>query len=936
MRALALLALASAAAAQGPLPAAELRSGDALLRWENGVGWTLSLAGTPLWSPVGDELVLHDPGWTRRYFDTNDAKPEVALAAEDGRPLLTRAWRADRFAATQRVTIDDAGRFVIEWTYRQDGWDAAGLQVGLGRPREEIWAGATFSSDRGDGTVPLTFQNGPAFGPRSEVTLRSLFATLQLATSRPVSLYDYANRNGHFWLGFDEPLPRGEERSFRAVFSVGAPNLSAGGVTIAGFEVPRRVTGGSFVPHIRLTRDAGGPDEVIVRVEVTDEAGETLAAEAIARPAAEPVSVLPALSLLVAGRYRVSITIRAGDDRLLAAPPLSVDVVSPLRVTPGLSLYTDQAEATLRARVAPVDRPGRLELVVGGAVEARLPVAAGVVTEVPIPLAGLPDGASELTCELQTVTNTFRTPLARATVTLRKAPPKPNTVVIDHATGGLRIDGVPSLPVGFYCDHPPLPEIDEDAQMGWTFVGPYVRRYTVDGDEHRARVFELLDRAHAAGLQVHYCLHGLAVGEESEEKFDRLRREIEAVRDHPALLGWYLADEPELNGVPPDRMQRVYDLVKLADPYHPCTMVFANRGAAVRYERALDISMTDPYPIPRSPAGSVAASIRQMVEQHRPDLAIWVVPQAFGGGEWWEREPSAREERVMTWLALIEGARGIQYFIRRAPNGNPVSIHLWNECRRLAAEVAELAPELLAPRTRLETGADDLHAALTQSDRAVCLLVANASPQPRAFSLALPGVPDGQAEAVFEQRTIAIAGERLDDLIDGYGTRAYRLYLGDPPPLAADEPGNLVRNASLEQWANVGTPDAYYMGRGSDPAASARVDRAHVADGRHSLRLVTPVDGGGMTMRPFPIRLHAGRRYRLSLQVRADRPGARVRLSLAGLDAEPVTAEVGPEWTTVELVGIAPEDRDRGQIGYSLLTAGMAWFDALRLIEEGE
>lgn len=38
--------------------------------------------------------------------------------------------------------------------------------------------------------------------------------------------------------------------------------------------------------------------------------------------------------------------------------------------------------------------------------------------------------------------------------------------------------------------------------------------------------------------------------------------------------------------------------------------------------------------------------------------------QAFGGGENWARGPSRQEERLMTYLGLLKGAKAIQYFVR--------------------------------------------------------------------------------------------------------------------------------------------------------------------------------------------------------------------------------------------------------------------------------
>jgi hypothetical protein len=66
---------------------------------------------------------------------------------------------------------------------------------------------------------------------------------------------------------------------------------------------------------------------------------------------------------------------------------------------------------------------------------------------------------------------------------------------------------------------------------------------------------------------------------------------------------------------------------------------------------------------------------------------MWLVPQAFGGSEEWTRQPTAAEERAMTYLALLNDVRGIIYFTEGIPFTG-----LWAACRQLTEEVAELTP----------------------------------------------------------------------------------------------------------------------------------------------------------------------------------------------------------------------------------------------------
>jgi len=87
---------------------------------------------------------------------------------------------------------------------------------------------------------------------------------------------------------------------------------------------------------------------------------------------------------------------------------------------------------------------------------------------------------------------------------------------------------------------------------------------------------------------------------------------------------------------------------------------------------------------------------RQLSEAFKGKKPVWIVPQAFGGGEWWEREPTLQEIRAMTYQSIIRGARGIQFFVRQGLNLFPKSTATWNECGRMALEIAELTPWLLS------------------------------------------------------------------------------------------------------------------------------------------------------------------------------------------------------------------------------------------------
>lgn len=81
--------------------------------------------------------------------------------------------------------------------------------------------------------------------------------------------------------------------------------------------------------------------------------------------------------------------------------------------------------------------------------------------------------------------------------------------------------------------------------------------------------------------------------------------QIERFKSSPAILSWYISDEPDGAGdhagapvgVSPAQVQAAYDAAKQADPYHPVSLSLNCMESARYYAAAADIVMVDVYPI---------------------------------------------------------------------------------------------------------------------------------------------------------------------------------------------------------------------------------------------------------------------------------------------------------------------------------------------------
>lgn len=910
----------------------------ALLTWTPRQGLEVRYAGAPVFVPYPSELTAHPADWSRALFRSDERVPRVTLTRRGKRQVLTAQWPQGDLQATMVLTAGPGDRYRIEWRYSQNAWDDACLQLGLSRPAESFLAGALFRGLAGgrpvEGIVPLqppTSTTHP-FAGVTEITLSSIGATAVLKASKPITLYDYADRGRGtgFFLGLEEPLPRGKELSFAMEVELKPASVESEGLVLSRLQVPSRVDDGLLQASVQVRRRSGPATHVRLTLTGTAADGQELRVVQDAPVSGKAKEVALALRAAQPGTLRCSLAVATlpGGQEVYRSPGFNVVVLPPLTVLPGRSLYTSETEGALLVRTSAGLKGRRLSFTAEGTGFRVAPTAIepGTRVAVPFPMAALPDGVTEVTCRLLE----GEQELGSARVALHKAPPKPNEVKIDYANRGLIVDGLPYLPFGFYCIFPmgDLPTVE--ATQGFTHIAPYQ-----GSDADMAAVRAYLDRCADLGLRVHYDLREIAQAEPSPEKWEKLRAQVEAVRDHPALLCWYLCDEPDGQGIPPARLEEAYRFVKELDPHHPITMVFCVPPRAPDYVHGMDIMMADPYPIPNGPVTMVSDVTDGLNEAVQYGMPLWIVPQAFGGGEGWRREPSAAEERVMTYLALIHGATGIQYFVRRAPVGNPISPSLWSECRRLALEGQELAPALLSsePRPAVRCSDASVHVAAWRHEGAITVLAANTENRPVPVTLQLDEKVSADATVLFANRLVAVKEGVLVDVIDGFGTRAYRIPVGpEPRPLAELLPGNLTENPSWEACANVGTPDGCYVGVGKDVGASLFVDPRLAVHGRHSLRVTTPAEGEGVSILPFPLSVQGGRRYRLSIWAKGLQDGLRFRFGMNALDCGVRQFTASREWAEYTLEGVAAEDVSHAMLNLSLLSKGTIWFDLMQVV----
>jgi hypothetical protein len=182
---------------------------------------------------------------------------------------------------------------------------------------------------------------------------------------------------------------------------------------------------------------------------------------------------------------------------------------------------------------------------------------------------------------------------------------------------------------------------------------------------------------------------------------------------HPALLAYWLVDEPSGDAAPDFFWGKRF--MESLDPHHPSLCTLNCIDAVRSFAGILPLVCIDYYPIspvPKSDRGVWAIGDSVRYARTLGAQRIWLITQAFGASSW--RAPSPAEYRLQLFAGLAEGATGFlpyaypqgaawlggyaEYGNMVDPYGNPTP--LYDEMKRLGPSLRS-AGALLVGATRL-------------------------------------------------------------------------------------------------------------------------------------------------------------------------------------------------------------------------------------------
>lgn len=342
-------------------------------------------------------------------------------------------------------------------------------------------------------------------------------------------------------------------------------------------------------------------------------------------------------------------------------------------------------------------------------------------------------------------------------------PDKVSIVKIDE-NGILWVDGKKRFPLNLF-----LAEPDEQiAAAGFDGVvfGAESAAHTPDALE---KLLKTLDRAEKLGVKAipHICdfFRG-------KEDYDGLRTVVSRIKDSPALLCWYLADEPTGWATLPETLKKAKEIIHEIDPNHPVLVLSNDRPSFEAYVDSCDVFLSDPYPIPDSSIDMVADWTEACRRATGDRIPVWMCLQAHGP-PWYGRYPTPVEIRNMAYQAIIHGALGLHWW---AYGPMRQSGH-WETYVKLVKEIRALEPVLLNGKSGklrvIKVDGGHIHALTRYYGDLTYIFAVSVSKEPLEYSFK---VKAGQnAEVMFEKRTLKVQDGEFKDPFQAYEVHVYRI-----------------------------------------------------------------------------------------------------------------------------------------------------------------
>ena len=359
-----------------------------------------------------------------------------------------------------------------------------------------------------------------------------------------------------------------------------------------------------------------------------------------------------------------------------------------------------------------------------------------------------------------------------------EAKASPTNVTFDP-DGTMVVKGKRVFPVGILTGAINEEIAKDMSQAGFNFVlvGNYLSEsWPID------RSVKMLDTCVELGLGVVVDLKRVGGTLEAREV-------VQTFRDHPAMVGWHLFEEPVYSHFTLDEIDSTWRELKRVDPYHFFDIIDWSYSSLRRHAPWTAIVTPDRYPIGHTPKPPFVEAIREQVEaayeaaKLRPKAPggvkpVWICLQAENlAASDINRPPTAVEERAQAYEAIVAGVRGIMFYEYHCAKRDKV----WEPIAKVAAELKVLEPVLVDtnPVRRAQTD-DPIDTWLKHHDGHEYLIAVNRAEKPIKAKITIPGASKLlQTQVLFEDRKkddkVKAEGAGFTDEFEALGVHVYKI-----------------------------------------------------------------------------------------------------------------------------------------------------------------
>lgn len=300
----------------------------------------------------------------------------------------------------------------------------------------------------------------------------------------------------------------------------------------------------------------------------------------------------------------------------------------------------------------------------------------------------------------------------------------------------------PVFPIGIY--HATIADYRAVAEQGFNMVqGP---------GTHEARVLRAAVQAaqeHKLWLDIPLHVRGM-VG----ANFGASQEKMNYFRESPVVVGWKLADQPDQHPEIAEEIPETYARLKQKEPRRPLMLTVEDPETYAYWANFCDGLQVVGFPLPDQPLSLVAERTRRAKACLQPWQHLSaLLPAGYRSGA--AVEPTYAQARMMAYLAIIGGARGIWWYALRDTGWNLMEADLWKHFRDLNKEVAAVGAAALRAEISLQSDNPKLYVAAWEAgEKAVQVAVANPGTEPLTALLKTDMAPAtaevGQGKAAVE------------------------------------------------------------------------------------------------------------------------------------------------------------------------------------------